>query len=72
MKDRLSSLPWLSEAFSCGDSGRSDKAIAVVEEVYLNENAPAELKRLWSIRQKWLATKGHSNVGKHHQRLSGV
>ncbi|KAH8746534.1 hypothetical protein F5883DRAFT_529212 [Diaporthe sp. PMI_573] len=49
----------MSDAFICEDADRSE-IIAVAEEVYLDEMAPVELRRLWDIRKKRLAGKDPS------------
>jgi hypothetical protein len=59
MDDQSSSLPSMSDALICEDADRSE-IIALAEEVYLDDMAPVELRRLWDVRKKRLASKGHS------------
>ncbi|KAJ0100680.1 hypothetical protein J7T55_001264 [Diaporthe amygdali] len=48
----------MSQAFGLDDAGRRYRSPAPEGEVDLDQKTPAELRRLWSIRQKWSSTKG--------------
>ncbi|KAH8749127.1 hypothetical protein F5883DRAFT_652904 [Diaporthe sp. PMI_573] len=59
-KVQSSSLSSMPDELIRGDAGRSGETNVAAEEVYLDDKAPAELRRLWTIRQTWFANKGHS------------
>lgn len=58
-KEQSSSPPTVSQAFRFDDTSRGGEAVAPEEEVDLDHKTPADLRRLWSIRQKWFGRKGH-------------
>lgn len=58
-KEQSASPPAISQAFAFEDAGRGGEPVAPEEDVELDSKAPADLRRLWGIRQKWFARKGH-------------
>ncbi|KAK7713254.1 hypothetical protein SLS64_004503 [Diaporthe eres] len=58
-KEQSSSPPTMPPAFRFDDAGRGVEAVAPEEDVDLDQKTPADLRRLWSIRQKWFGRKGH-------------
>jgi hypothetical protein len=48
----------MSQDFMIYDVGMSAQPAEPKEDVELDLNAPAELRRLWNIRQKWICEKG--------------
>lgn len=58
-KEQSSSPPTIPQAFRFNDAGRGGEAVEPEEEVDLDQKTPADLRRLWSIRQKWFNRKGH-------------
>lgn len=58
-KEQSSSPPTIPQAFRFDDAGRGVEAVAPEEDVELDQKTPADLRRLWSIRQKWFSRKGH-------------
>lgn len=58
-KEQSSSPPTIPQAFRFEDAGRGSEAAEPEEEVDLDQKTPADLRRLWSIRQKWFNKKGH-------------
>ncbi|POS73157.1 hypothetical protein DHEL01_v208448 [Diaporthe helianthi] len=58
-KEQSTSPPALSQAFASGDASGAGEPIAPEEAVFLDHKTPADLRRLWTIREKWFARKGH-------------
>lgn len=58
-KEQSSSPPAIPPAFRFDDAGRGGEAVEPEEEVDLDQKTPADLRRLWGIRQKWFGRKGH-------------
>ncbi|KKY35028.1 hypothetical protein UCDDA912_g04978 [Diaporthe ampelina] len=58
-KEQSSSPPTVSQAFRFDDTISGGEAVAPEGEVDLDHKTPADLRRLWSIRQKWFGRKGH-------------
>lgn len=58
-KEQSTSPPAMTQPFLFEDASRGGEPVAPEEDVSLDHKAPADLRRLWTIRQKWFARKGH-------------
>lgn len=58
-KEQSSSPSIMPQPFRFDEAGRSSQLAAPEEEVELDHNAPADLRRLWSIRENCSGKKGH-------------
>ncbi|KAJ0122726.1 hypothetical protein J7T55_003242 [Diaporthe amygdali] len=59
-KEQSSSPPMVSQPFRVDEAGRSGDTTRLPEdEVDLDHKTPADLRRLWNIRQNWYGKRGH-------------